>query len=100
MGSITSSRVIAEAILRTLQRLEADPSVDACDPAFIQLKCTLIHRMLRLQGNAAEFESSIRLPETHTLKPVDSFQHAMVGADPCNEENTKPVVVIRLKKGA
>ena len=63
MGSPSSNRRIAEALLKTLRHLEADTSVDPQDPAFIQLKCTLLQRLLDLEIDTAEVRSSIHLVE-------------------------------------
>ena len=63
MGRPSSNRRIAEALLKTLRHLEADTTVDPQDPAFIQLKCTLLQRLLNLEIDTAEVRSSIHLVE-------------------------------------
>ena len=63
MGRITTNRALAEGILKTIQRLERDPNVDPQEPAFIQLKCALVHRLLSLEVDSAEIQSRIHLVE-------------------------------------
>ena len=72
MGRITSNRKIAEALVKTLQRLEADPSVDPNDPAFIHLKCTFLQRLMSLELDDAEARNSIHLVEAAEPEPADS----------------------------
>jgi hypothetical protein len=70
MGRVQSNRKIAEALLKTLKHLESDPTVDAHDPAFIQLKCTLIQRLMSLEVNTAEIRSPLHLVESSAAEPV------------------------------
>ena len=73
MGSIISNRKTAEALRKTLQHLESDPSVDSQDPAFVNLKCYLLQRMLELDYETAETQASIHLvgsTETETSEPA------------------------------
>jgi len=61
MGRISTNRQLAEALLKTLKQLEADPTVDSNDPTFIQMKCVLVQRLLSLELDTAEIRSSIHL---------------------------------------
>lgn len=63
MSRITTNRRLAEALLKTIRRLEADPSLDPQEPAFVHLKCTLLQRLVSLEVDTAETESSIHLVE-------------------------------------
>jgi hypothetical protein len=64
MGRVKSNRKIAEALLKTLKHLESDPTVDTRDPAFMQLKCTLLQRLMSLELDTAQFQSSLHLVES------------------------------------
>lgn len=63
MGRITSNRKLAAALLKTLHGLEVDTSVDHQDPGFIRLKCNLLQRIMNLELDCAETQSSIHLVE-------------------------------------
>jgi len=69
MGSVISNRKTAEALRKTLQHLESDPSVDSTDPAFVNLKCYLLQRVLELEHDTAETQASIHLVELSTTNP-------------------------------
>ena len=64
MGSVISNRKTAEALRKTLQHLESDPTVDSSDPAFVNLKCYLLQRVLELEYETAETQASIHLVES------------------------------------
>ena len=64
MGRVTSNRKLAEALLKTLKQLEADPTVDSEDPAFIHLKANVLQRLLSLEVDTAEIQASIHLVES------------------------------------
>jgi len=71
MGGVISNRKTAEALRKTLQHLESDPSVDSTDPAFVNLKCYLLQRVLELDLDTAETQASIHIvesPETEHSK--------------------------------
>jgi len=70
MGRTASNRSIARALLRTIGRLEADPTVDQCEPVFIQLKCILLKRLLSLELDTAEAQSRIHLVESPRSEPA------------------------------
>jgi hypothetical protein len=63
MGRLKTNRALAEGVLKTIQRLEDDPNVDPEEPAFIQLKCNVVKRLLSLELDTAEIQSSIHLVE-------------------------------------
>ena len=63
MASVTNNRRLAQALIKTISRLEADPSIDHSDPAFIHLKCSLMQRLLNLELDSAEIRNSIHLVE-------------------------------------
>ena len=69
MGSIISNRKTAEALRKTLQHLESDPTVDSSDPAFVNLKCYLLQRVLELEHDTAETQASIHLVESSETEP-------------------------------
>ena len=81
MGRITSNRKTAEALRKTLQHLESDPTVDSRDSAFINLKCALLQRVLELEQETAERRASIHLVE------------------PAEPEQTEPLVISRTTVG-
>jgi hypothetical protein len=59
MGREFPSRKTADVLRKTIQQLEADPAIDAQDPAFISLKCTLLTRILELENGKAHAEAVI-----------------------------------------
>ena len=61
MGRISTNRKLAEGLLKTLKHLEGDPTVDSNDPTFVHLKCVLVQRLLSLELDTAETQSSIHL---------------------------------------
>ena len=63
MGQAVSSRKTADVLRKTIEQLEADPTVDAQDPAFISLKCSLVARILELESNPPPPEAVIHLVE-------------------------------------
>jgi len=81
MGRVKTNRALAEGILRTIQRLEADPNVDPEEPAFIQLKCSLVKRLLGLEVDTATVESSIHLVERDSQTSSDSVRAEATGTD-------------------
>ena len=80
MGRITTNRALAEGILKTIQRLETDPNVDPQEPAFIQLKCALVHRLLSLEVDSAEIQSRIHLVEC----PAKEHDEPVQAREKCN----------------
>jgi hypothetical protein len=64
MSRLTTNRHLATALLKTLSALEEDTSLDAQDPAFIHIKCTLLQRLLSLHVDTAEIKSSLHLVES------------------------------------
>ena len=81
MGRRKSNRHIAAALLKTIKRLEADTSVDQQDPAFIQLKCNLIQRLMSLEVDTAEIEASIHLLGSSEQNPADPSEPAIPADD-------------------
>lgn len=79
MGQAVSSRKTADVLRKTIEQLEADPTVDAQDPAFISLKCSLLARILELERNKAHLEAVIHLVEA---SPAEN-----VGADQSDEDS-------------
>jgi len=72
MGQAASSRKTADVLRKTIEQLEADPTVDAQDPAFISLKCSLLARILELESNKAHLEAVIHLVEaSHTERGAE-----------------------------
>ncbi|HXS76011.1 MAG TPA: hypothetical protein VN753_07540 [Terracidiphilus sp.] len=63
MVQSSSSRKTADVLRRTIEQLEADPTVGAQDPAFISLKCSLLARILERESNKAHAEAVIHLVE-------------------------------------
>lgn len=81
MGRVTSNRKLAEALLKTLKHLEADPTVDSDDPAFIHLKANVLQRLLSLEVNTAEIQASIHLvesPEAEAAPTADAEEDAAI----------------------
>jgi hypothetical protein len=54
MSCLTTKRALAEGVFKTIQRLDSDPDVDLQSPAYINLKCSLVQRLLRLEVDMAE----------------------------------------------
>ena len=79
MGQAVSSRKTADVLRKTIEQLEADPTVDAQDPAFISLKCSLLARILELESNKAHLEAVIHL--------VEASHAENVGADQSDEDS-------------
>jgi len=69
MGHVSSNRKLAEALLKTLKRLESDPSIDSADPSFVHLKCKLLQRLMGLELDTAEIQSSIHLVDSQDSQP-------------------------------
>ena len=61
MGRASSSRRTAEVLRRTIEQLEADPTVDTGDRSFIDLKCSLLNRILEIETGKARTEAAIHL---------------------------------------
>lgn len=61
MGRVSSHRKTAAVLRKTLEALEADPTIDKQDPAFVNLKCTLLNRILELETGKARVEAVIHL---------------------------------------
>ena len=74
MGQAVSSRKTADVLRKTIEQLEADPTVDAQDPAFISLKCSLLARILELESNKAHLEAVIHLVEASHAENVGTDQ--------------------------
>lgn len=72
MGQAASSRKTADVLRKTIEQLEADPTVDAQDPAFISLKCSLLARILELESNKAHLEAVIHLVEASHAESVSA----------------------------
>jgi hypothetical protein len=74
MGRVNSNRKTAEALRKTIRQLESDPTVDSTDPAFVQLKCTLLQRLIDYETDTAEALAHIHLVEpieTDSPEPVE-----------------------------
>jgi hypothetical protein len=80
MGRQTPYRKTADVLRKTLQQLEADPTVDTQGAAYIDLKCNLLNRILELETDKARAESVIHL--------VDSEDLAASGADEEQDSNS------------
>ena len=76
MGQASSSRKTASVLRKTIEQLEADPTVDAQDPAFISLKCSLLARILELESSRAHAEAIIHLVEASNAETAQSDQAA------------------------
>jgi len=64
MGQSSSGRKTADVLRKTIEHLEADPTVDTEDSAFITLKCLLLTRILELDSQQAHAEAVIHLVES------------------------------------
>jgi hypothetical protein len=90
MGRQTPYRKTADVLRKTLQQLEADPTVDTQGAAYIDLKCNLLNRILELETDKARAESVIHL--------VDSEDLAASGAD--EEQDSNPASSLTSSKVA
>lgn len=61
MGRQTPYRKTADVLRKTIQQLEEDPTIDTQGAAFIDLKCSLLNRILELETGKARSESVIHL---------------------------------------
>jgi hypothetical protein len=61
MGRQTSFRKTADILRKTIQQLEADPTIDTQGTAFVDLKCNLLSRIIELETGKARAESVIHL---------------------------------------
>lgn len=80
MSRITTNLKLAAALMKTLKRLESDSSVDPHDPAFVQLKCTLLQKLMGLQVNTAEIEASLHLVPSPAPEsaPIDDDEETAI----------------------
>jgi hypothetical protein len=62
----------AEALRRTLQQLEEDPTLNPGDPAFVNLKCAVLLRIAELEDMAdmPTYIQAIDPPEPDPVEPV------------------------------
>ena len=97
MSRLTANRTLAAALLKTIKQLEDDPSVDPQDPAYIQLKCTLLRRLLSLELDVAEIEHSLRLAASHVLRPRAAAP-PLASPEASEVDKSQPVVIVRLGK--
>lgn len=74
MRRVISNRKTAEALRKTLQHLESDPTVDSHDPAFVQLKLALLLRLMECEIGVAETLASIHLVESLEPEPTEPTQ--------------------------
>lgn len=61
MGRQTPFRKTADVLRKTIQQLEADPTIDTQGAAFVDLKCNLLNRIIELETGKARAESVIHL---------------------------------------
>jgi len=61
MGRQTAFRRTADVLRKTIQTLEADPTIDKQGAAFVDLKCNLLNRIIELETGKARAESVIHL---------------------------------------
>lgn len=73
MGRVASNRKTAAALRKTLQQLEADPSLNPQDPSFVNLKCSLLQRI-----SDKELDKSPNPASIHVLDPPASEPSASV----------------------
>jgi len=57
-------RKTADVLRKTIQQLEADPTVDTQATAFVDLKCALLHRIIELETGKAQTEARIHLVDS------------------------------------
>jgi hypothetical protein len=77
MGRQTPFRRTADVLRKTIQQLEADPTIDTQGSAFVDLKCNLLNRIIELEAGKARAESVIHL--------VDFQDHAAREAEAATE---------------
>jgi len=80
MGRQTPSRRTAEVLRKTIQQLEKDPTIDTQGAAFVDLKCSLLHRIIELEAGKARAEAVIHL--------VDSEDQVSTEADEEQDSNS------------
>jgi hypothetical protein len=59
-----SHRKTADVLRRTIEQLEADPTIDTLGAPFVDLKCNLLNRILELEEGKARAESVIHLVDS------------------------------------
>jgi anthranilate phosphoribosyltransferase len=71
----------AEALRKTIQHLESDPTVDPQDPAFVHLKCAVLESIMDSEIDKAETAASVQLAEPREPKPTEYTQAARAVKD-------------------
>ena len=61
MGRQAPFRKTADVLRKTIQQLEDDPTIDTQGSAFVDLKCSLLNRIIELEMGKARAESVIHL---------------------------------------
>ena len=64
MAYSSYKRRTADVLRKTIQQLEADPTIDPSDPAFVSLKCALLSRILQFETSSARSELRIHLVQS------------------------------------
>ena len=64
-----SNRRTADVLRKTIRELESDPTVDRRDPAFVNLKCTLLQRILELENDKAHAEAVMPVVDATEKQP-------------------------------
>lgn len=67
----------ADVLRKTIQQLEADPTIDPQDPAFVNLKCALLNRILQAETGQARAESGIHLVrnQVHEIEQEEPLEN-------------------------
>jgi len=74
MGRQTSFRKTADILRKTIQQLEADPTIDTQGTAFVDLKCNLLNRIIELETDKARAESVIHLVNSENGAEAEADQ--------------------------
>ena len=74
MGRQTPFRRTADVLRKTIQQLENDPTIDTQGSAFVDLKCSLLNRIIELETGKARAESVIHLVNSTDTDTKDAAE--------------------------
>ncbi len=74
-------RKTADILRKTIEQLEADPTVDTQANAFVDLKCTLLSRILEIEASKARAESVIHLVDGPASEDAPKENRAETDSD-------------------
>ena len=70
MAYSSYKRRTADVLRKTIQQLEADPTIDTADPSFVSFKCALLSRILQVETGSARSELRIHLVQATSPRRI------------------------------